>query len=72
MRPSVVSSSKRKPTLPVAAAPPPLPSPAACSGGIDNDGDGRIDYPADKGCKSSGDDHEESGNSWKRKRSKRR
>ena len=31
-------------------APPP-----ACSDGVDNDGDGRVDYPADKGCKSAAD-----------------
>lgn len=31
---------------------------AACADGIDNDGDGRIDYPADPGCTSAGDTDE--------------
>jgi hypothetical protein len=29
-----------------------------CTDGVDNDGDGRIDYPADPGCSSSGDPNE--------------
>lgn len=29
-----------------------------CSDGTDNDGDGKIDYPNDPGCASSGDDNE--------------
>ncbi len=32
--------------------------PALCSDGIDNDGDGKIDYPFDPGCDSPGDDTE--------------
>jgi hypothetical protein len=35
-----------------AAAPPPPPQ---CSDGIDNDGDGKVDYPADAGCSSAAD-----------------
>jgi hypothetical protein len=35
----------------------PLPKPA-CSDGIDNDGDGRTDYPADPGCGGSDDTDE--------------
>jgi cysteine-rich repeat protein len=31
---------------------------AACSDGNDNDGDGKIDYPADPGCSSTTDDSE--------------
>ncbi|MCC6136706.1 MAG: cellulase family glycosylhydrolase [Gammaproteobacteria bacterium] len=31
---------------------------AACSDGLDNDGDGRIDYPADRGCNSATDSDE--------------
>ena len=31
---------------------------AQCSDGVDNDGDGRIDFPADPGCSSSTDDSE--------------
>ena len=34
-------------------------SPAPCGDGLDNDGDGKIDYPADPGCDSLGDDTEE-------------
>jgi hypothetical protein len=34
------------------------PPPPQCSDGIDNDGDGKIDYPADPGCKSPEDDDE--------------
>jgi hypothetical protein len=33
-------------------------SPAACADGSDNDGDGKIDYPADPGCLASTDDDE--------------
>jgi hypothetical protein len=31
------------------------PAPPQCSDGIDNDGDGLIDYPADPGCASAAD-----------------
>lgn len=31
---------------------------AACADGIDNDGDGKIDYPADPGCSSASDNDE--------------
>lgn len=40
----------------VVAAPP--PPPPVCSDGLDNDGDGLIDFPSDKGC-SSADDGDE-------------
>ncbi len=49
---------------PVDTAPAPAPTPAPstglpeCSDGIDNDGDGLIDYPADPGCESPEDDDE--------------
>lgn len=33
-------------------------SPVACNDGIDNDGDGKIDYPTDTGCTSSTDTNE--------------
>jgi large repetitive protein len=33
-------------------------APAACNDGIDNDGDGKIDFPADPGCASRGDSDE--------------
>lgn len=37
---------------------PPGGTPAACADGIDNDGDGKIDYPADPGCGSAADTDE--------------
>jgi hypothetical protein len=37
--------------------------PPKCADGIDNDGDGRIDYPADPGCAFADDDTEEGGTS---------
>lgn len=39
------------------AAPPP-PPPPACSNGKDDDGDGKVDYPADPGCSSATDTDE--------------
>jgi len=33
-------------------------APKACSDGIDNDGDGAIDFPNDQGCSSADDDNE--------------
>jgi hypothetical protein len=39
---------------------PPPPPPTDCSDGVDNDGDGLIDFPADPGC-SSADDTTETG-----------
>jgi hypothetical protein len=47
--------------MPSTAPPTPVPPPApgsACSDGIDNDGDERIDYPEDKGCDSLDDPYE--------------
>jgi hypothetical protein len=41
--------------LPPASPPPPAP---ACSDGIDNDGDGKIDFPEDLGCVSALDEDE--------------
>jgi len=41
--------------------PTPVPTPAplsACSDGLDNDGDGFIDYPADPGCDDANDNDE--------------
>jgi hypothetical protein len=35
--------------------------PPACSDGIDNDGDGLVDYPADPGCFAANDDTEDPG-----------
>ncbi len=33
----------------------------ACSNGLDDDGDGRVDYPADTGCAAANDDNERAG-----------
>jgi len=44
-------------TPPPPPPPPPAPKPL-CSDGLDNDGDGLIDYPADKGCTSADDNDE--------------
>jgi hypothetical protein len=40
--------------------PPPPPPPAACDDGLDNDGDGNADHPADLGCDDVTDDSERS------------
>ena len=39
-------------------APPPPPSKAACGDGVDNDADGKVDWPADTGCTDSLDSDE--------------
>lgn len=48
--------------------PPPPPPPVSkpqCSDGIDNDGDGRVDYPSDNSCSDSGDTTEgNDGGGW--------
>lgn len=49
-------SGTSKVTTKVACAPTPKPQ---CSDGIDNDGDGKVDYPADPGCDGP-DDNDES------------
>lgn len=46
------------PPEPVHVVPPPPPPPPQCSDGIDNDGDGQIDYPADRGCTDANDNDE--------------
>jgi hypothetical protein len=45
--------------------PPPSPVPSAtpevltqCSDGVDNDGDGTTDFPADRQCRSADDEDE--------------
>lgn len=43
------------PADPVATPPP------ACADGLDNDGDGRVDFPADEGCAFANDNSEELG-----------
>jgi hypothetical protein len=44
----------------VPALPSRSPAPK-CADGVDNDGDGKIDYPADEGCAFANDDSEEGG-----------
>jgi len=51
-----------EPVTPILPVPPPPPSPSpapgtprVCSDGIDNDGDGLVDYPQDPGCRSAND-----------------
>jgi outer membrane protein OmpA-like peptidoglycan-associated protein/plastocyanin len=46
------------PPEPVVVVPPPPPPPPPGRDGIDNDGDGAIDYPADKGCTDANDNDE--------------
>jgi hypothetical protein len=38
--------------------PPPPPSAANCADGLDNDGDGKVDFPVDPGCADASDDDE--------------
>ena len=42
----------------IPGARPPAPRVFICSDGLDNDGDGKIDFPADPGCDSPQDDSE--------------
>ena len=46
--------------------PAPAPDPLACADGLDNDADGRVDYPEDRGCRSADDPYEQKGRSWRR------
>ena len=46
------------PPAPEPPPPPPAPPSYACSNNADDDGDGKVDYPADPGCTSSSDDDE--------------
>ncbi len=48
---------RNPPTPTPTASPVPTPLPQ-CSDGIDNDGDGRIDWPDDRQCKSAGENSE--------------
>lgn len=49
------------PPPPAQPQPPPAPPLAACSDGIDNDGDLMTDYPSDPGCSDYGDPDESGG-----------
>jgi hypothetical protein len=46
------------PPPPIGQPPPPPPVYAACSNGVDDDSDGKVDYPADQGCTDYGDPDE--------------
>ncbi|MGQ0528589.1 MAG: OmpA family protein, partial [Panacagrimonas sp.] len=54
----------RLPEPPPPPAPPPVvvvpvqPPPPVCSNGLDDDADGLVDFPADKGCESANDSDE--------------
>jgi Right handed beta helix region len=37
---------------------PVAPAPRECADGVDNDGDGRVDFPSDRGCRSAADPSE--------------
>ncbi len=45
--------------LPAADLGPDAAPRAACEDGVDNDGDGQVDFPADPGCDASSDDDEQ-------------
>jgi endonuclease YncB( thermonuclease family) len=57
-----IATRQGKPAAPppvVSPTPTPAPAPATqCADTIDNDGDGKIDYPADPGCSSTADTDE--------------
>jgi hypothetical protein len=71
--PTPTASTVATPTPEATLTPTPTPVPiptlvpgvAACADGIDNDGDRRIDHPADKGCESLADPYEQKAKSWK-------
>jgi OOP family OmpA-OmpF porin len=46
------------PPMAVVPTPPPPPPPPVCSDGLDNDNDGLVDFPSDKGCTSADDGDE--------------
>lgn len=46
------------PPAPAPVVVPPPPPPPVCSDGLDNDGDGLVDHPADKGCETPDDGDE--------------
>ena len=50
-------ASSNRPQLIIATDTPPPPAPA-CSDGLDNDADGRIDFPTDPGCADAADTDE--------------
>ena len=61
--PTPLPSPGATPTATPSALPSGAPSP--CADGLDNDRDGKIDHPADRGCDSPADLYEQKGKSWK-------
>ncbi|MDQ3006035.1 MAG: protein kinase [Chloroflexota bacterium] len=58
---TVPNTSPPNTSPPNTAVPPPANTPSgprACSDGIDNDGDGNTDFPADPDCRNNGDNSE--------------
>jgi len=51
--------SNTPPPQPTLTPTPINPNPHECEDGLDNDGDGKIDYPADSECKKPSDQHED-------------
>ena len=61
-RPQPTDTPRTQPTntpRPQPSVTPINPNPHACEDGIDNDGDGLTDYPADPDCKKPSDTHED-------------
>jgi hypothetical protein len=59
--PNIPNTSPPNTAPPNTPVPPPADTPAgprACNDGIDNDGDGNTDFPADLDCRNSGDNSE--------------
>ena len=54
----VVDPPQYRVTYTAPAPPPPPPPSPQCDDGVDNDGDGETDYPADDGCTDAADDDE--------------
>jgi hypothetical protein len=55
---TVEGPSPAPPSTGSSGGPQPTQLPPRCADGKDNDGDGKIDYPADRGCSSAADDDE--------------
>ena len=58
--PTPTATASLSPSPSPSSSPTPGPTTADCEDGIDNDGDGRIDFPDDDGCTSTTDDNEAS------------
>ena len=59
--PNVPNTSQPNTAPPNTPVPPPADTPSgprACNDGVDNDGDGYTDFPADPDCRGNGDNSE--------------